>query len=52
MPKEMSKMLKDTPRWQFERKGFFCVDKDTDLSKGRIVMNQIIDLKQSKLKTY
>lgn len=50
MPKEMCAMLNSTPRWQFERKGFFFVDKDS--SEGKIVMNQIIDLKQSKLKTY
>ncbi len=50
MPKGMLSMLQTTPRWQFERKGFFVVDKDT--AEGKVVMNQIIDLKQSKAKTY
>ncbi len=39
MPKRMANMLNDTPRWQFERKGFFYLDKDSKLSEGKIVMN-------------
>lgn len=31
MPKGMFDMLKDSPRWQFERKGFYYLDKDSNL---------------------
>lgn len=39
-------------RFQFERKGFYVTDYDTDLSKGKLVFNQIVAMKQSKKKTY
>ena len=31
-------------RYQFERKGFYCLDKDTDLEKKKLVWNQIVGL--------
>ena len=36
--------LKVLDRVQFERKGFFCVDQDSDVSKNKIVWNRIVGL--------
>jgi glutaminyl-tRNA synthetase len=30
--------------FQFERKGFYCLDKDTDLEKKKLVFNQTVGL--------
>ena len=35
-------------RYQFERKGFYCLDKDTDLEKKKLVWNQIVNLVDRK----
>ncbi|MFN7022817.1 MAG: glutamine--tRNA ligase, partial [Phycisphaerales bacterium] len=32
---------------QFERLGYFCVDPDSDLSKGTMVFNRTVTLKDS-----
>jgi glutaminyl-tRNA synthetase len=37
-------------RFQFERTGFFCLDKDSDLSKGKIVFNETVGLVERKVK--
>ena len=45
------KQLKDVKhldRFQFERKGYFAVDYDTDVAKGRYVFNLIVSLSESK----
>lgn len=26
-------------RFQFERKGYFCLDKDSDIEKGKLIWN-------------
>lgn len=36
--------LKTLDRYQFERQGFYAVDYDSDISKGRIVWNRIVKL--------
>lgn len=52
-PKAVFKTLKkDYERFQFERKGYYVVDKDTDLKKNKLVFNQIVAMKQSKKKVY
>ena len=30
--------------FQFERKGFFCVDKDSDIANGKIIFNETVGL--------
>ena len=35
-------------RYQFERKGFYCLDKDTDLGKKKLVWNQVVSLVDRK----
>ena len=35
-------------RFQFERKGYFAVDYDTDVEKSKYVFNLIINLTESK----
>eukprot|EP01022_Parablepharisma_sp_SALTPOND_P019350 TRINITY_DN3287_c0_g1_i1.p2 TRINITY_DN3287_c0_g1~~TRINITY_DN3287_c0_g1_i1.p2 ORF type:complete len:769 (-),score=124.95 TRINITY_DN3287_c0_g1_i1:13395-15701(-) len=42
--------VKPLDRFQFERKGYFAVDYDTDSSKGRYVFNLIVTLAESKEK--
>ena len=37
-------------RLQFERKGFFVVDKDSDVEKGKIVWNKTVGLLHDKNK--
>ena len=34
--------------YQFERKGFYCLDNDTDLGKKKLVWNQIVGLVDRK----
>ena len=36
--------LKVLDRLQFERKGFFCVDEDSDIKENKIVWNRIVGL--------
>jgi glutaminyl-tRNA synthetase len=43
--------VKHLDRFQFERKGYFAVDYDTDVSKGKYVFNLIVTLAESKEKT-
>ena len=31
-------------RYQFERKGFYCLDKDSRLEQKKLVWNQIVGL--------
>lgn len=40
--------LKPLDHFQFERVGFFVVDKDTDVSAGRFVFNQTVGLKEAE----
>ena len=35
-------------RFQFERKGFFCLDKDSDVASGKIVFNETVGLVEIK----
>ena len=44
------KSVKEMDRLQFERKGFFVVDKDSDLENGKIVWNKTVGLVQDKNK--
>ncbi|KAI8840536.1 tRNA synthetases class I, catalytic domain-containing protein [Chytridium lagenaria] len=37
-------------KFQFVRVGYFCVDKDSDLSKGKIVVNRTVSLKEDSSK--
>lgn len=41
--KDLLKGLKVLDRFQFERKGYFVVDKDSDIENGRIVWNKIVE---------
>ena len=42
--------VKVLDRFQFERKGFFVVDKDSDIEKGKVVFNKIVGLLHEKNK--
>lgn len=48
--KELLGNLKVLDRLQFERKGYFVVDKDSDLANGKIVWNKIVDTQDNKTK--
>jgi len=38
-------------RYQFERVGYFCVDPDSDVEKGKLVFNRTLELNEkSKVK--
>jgi len=37
-------------RFQFERTGFFCLDKDSDINKGKLVFNETVGLVERKVK--
>lgn len=39
VPKGLLNLIETHPRWQFERKGYYFVDKDTDAKKGKYVWN-------------
>jgi hypothetical protein len=41
--KDLLNGLKVFDRFQFERKGYFVVDKDSDFNSGRIVWNKIVE---------
>jgi len=38
-------------RYQFERCGYFILDQESDLKKGKYVFNRIVELKESKDKS-
>jgi len=42
------KDVKELDRFQFERKGYFSVDYDTDIAKNRYVFNLIVTLSENK----
>lgn len=46
--KHLIKSLDKTPRYQFERLGFFFVDYDTNVEKGRYVFNRILETQTKK----
>lgn len=48
--KDILKNIKILERVQFERKGFFAVDQDSDLKNNKIVWNKIVGLIQDKNK--
>lgn len=35
-------------RFQFERKGFFCLDKDSDIANGKLIFNETVGLVERK----
>ncbi len=35
-------------RFQFERKGFFCLDKESDIANGKLVWNETVGLVERK----
>lgn len=45
---KMHKNAKVDDRFQFERSGYFVVDETSDLKKGKIILNRIVELKESK----
>lgn len=47
---DLLKDMKITDRYQFERQGFYCLDKETDIEKGKIIWNQTVGLNEAKLK--
>ena len=50
--KKMIESANINDRWQFERKGYYGFDKDTDLDAKKYVFNQIVSLKaKAKLKS-
>jgi glutaminyl-tRNA synthetase len=42
--KDVLNDIKMTDRYQFERKGFYCLDKDTDLENKKLVWNLTVGL--------
>jgi glutaminyl-tRNA synthetase len=42
--KDLLENLSLSSRFQFERKGFYCLDKDSDLPAKKLVWNQIVGL--------
>jgi len=48
--KDLLKNLKVFDRFQFERKGYFVVDKDSDIGNGKIVWNKIVETQDNKTK--
>lgn len=48
--KDLLKGIKMTDRYQFERKGFYCLDKDTDLEKEKLVWNLTVGLVDTRVK--
>lgn len=35
-------------KFQFERKGFFCLDKDSDIANGKLIWNETVGLVERK----
>ena len=50
--RDILKNIKILERVQFERKGFFVVDEDSDLKNNKIVWNKIVGLVQDKNKKW
>ena len=48
--KDLLKDIKLTDRYQFERKGFYCLDKDTDLATNKLVWNLTVGLVDNRNK--
>lgn len=48
--KDLLPNLKELDRFQFERKGYFVVDKDSDFEKKTIVWNKIVETQDNKNK--
>lgn len=48
--KDLLKDIKLTDRYQFERKGFYYLDKDTDLENQRLVWNLTVGLVDNRNK--
>jgi glutaminyl-tRNA synthetase len=46
--KHMTKSLTKDSRYQFERLGFFSVDYDTNIEKGKYVFNRILETQTKK----
>jgi glutaminyl-tRNA synthetase len=44
------KGIKLTDRFQFERKGFYCLDKDSDLENSKLVWNLTVGLVDNRNK--
>lgn len=42
MDRSVTALLGEIKAFQFERQGFFALDTDTDLEKGRIVFNRTL----------
>lgn len=42
--RDLLKGMTMTDRYQFERKGYYCLDKDSDIASGRIIWNQTVSL--------
>lgn len=48
--KDLLNGLKVFDRFQFERKGYFVVDKDSKIEEGKIVWNKIVETQDNKTK--
>ena len=46
--KDLLNDIKPTDNYQFERKGFYCIDKDSDLNNKKIVWNLTVGLVERK----
>ena len=46
--KSITEGLNLESRFQFERKGFFCMDKDSDIAGGKIIFNETVGLVERK----
>ena len=42
--------LNNESKFQFERKGFFSIDKDSDIANEKIVWNMTVGLVENKTK--
>ena len=47
---DLLKEIKVQDKVQFERKGFFVVDRDSKVEEGKIVWNKVVGLHQDKNK--
>jgi glutaminyl-tRNA synthetase len=48
--REILNDIKPTDRYQFERKGFYCIDKDSDLPNQKIIWNLTVGLVDNRNK--
>jgi hypothetical protein len=46
--KELVNGLTFDHRFQFERKGFFCLDKSSDIANGKLIWNETVGLVERK----